>query len=88
VVAYLSTSDYVQHKNRPTDEGALEFYGAVDSLIGYLDALGITVGLTADHGMNDKVRGRTTLSSISVVGHVTHLLFPSARRRQPARCFP
>ena len=55
MLAYLSTSDYVQHKNRPEEPGALTFYAAVDEVIGRLDALGITVALTADHGMNDKV---------------------------------
>ena len=55
MLAYLSTSDYVQHKNRPEEPGALTFYEAVDEVIGRLDALGITVALTADHGMNDKV---------------------------------
>jgi phosphonoacetate hydrolase len=38
-VMYLSTTDYIQHKHAPGDEGANAFYA-----------------LTADHGMNAKVR--------------------------------
>ena len=56
VLAYLSTSDYVQHKHCPGDAGALAFYSAVDKVLGHLDDMGVTLGVTADHGMNDKVR--------------------------------
>jgi phosphonoacetate hydrolase len=50
---YLSLSDYVQHKYEPTTADALDFMRAVDQRIGRLLAGGATVGLTADHGMND-----------------------------------
>jgi phosphonoacetate hydrolase len=51
---YLSTSDYVQHKHAPGELEADEFHHAVDSRIAELIALGATVAVTADHGMNDK----------------------------------
>jgi phosphonoacetate hydrolase len=51
---YLSTSDYVQHKHAPGEPEADDFHHAVDASIGKLVALGATVAVTADHGMNDK----------------------------------
>jgi phosphonoacetate hydrolase len=51
---YLSTSDYVQHKHAPTETEAEAYHYAVDAVVGELIALGATVAITADHGMNDK----------------------------------
>ena len=51
---YLSTTDYVQHKAAPGHPAANAFYGMMDSYLARLDALGATIALTADHGMNDK----------------------------------
>ena len=51
---YLSTSDYVQHKHAPGEPEADAYHRAVDTLVGKLIALGATVAITADHGMNDK----------------------------------
>jgi phosphonoacetate hydrolase len=51
---YLSTSDYVQHKHAPGEPEANAYHHAVDAIIGELIALGATVAITADHGMNDK----------------------------------
>ena len=53
-LTYLSTSDYVQHKHAPTEPEADAFHHAVDAVVGKLIALGATVAITADHGMNDK----------------------------------
>jgi phosphonoacetate hydrolase len=53
-VMYLSTTDYVQHKHAPGSAEADAFYRMVDSYLARLDALGATVALTADHGMNAK----------------------------------
>lgn len=53
-VVYCSTTDYVQHKHGPSDPEARAFYGALDARLGRLEALGATVVLTADHGMNGK----------------------------------
>jgi phosphonoacetate hydrolase len=54
-VMYLSTTDYIQHKHAPGTEGANSFYRMMDKYLGQLEALGWTIVLTADHGMNAKV---------------------------------
>jgi phosphonoacetate hydrolase len=51
---YLSLSDYVQHGHAPDEAEALDFHRALDQRISRLMALGCVVGVTADHGMNDK----------------------------------
>ncbi|HYM74274.1 MAG TPA: phosphonoacetate hydrolase [Stellaceae bacterium] len=51
---YLSLSDYVQHGHAPDEAEALAFHRALDRRIAALVALGCIVGVTADHGMNDK----------------------------------
>ena len=51
---YLSTTDYVQHKYPPGSDGSNAFYAMMDRHIGALDALGCTLVMVADHGMNDK----------------------------------
>jgi phosphonoacetate hydrolase len=53
-VVYCSTTDYVQHKHGPGDPEARAFYRGLDARLGRFDALGATVVLTADHGMNRK----------------------------------
>ncbi|NKB66987.1 MAG: phosphonoacetate hydrolase [Candidatus Latescibacteria bacterium] len=53
---YLSTTDYVQHKYPPGSPEANQFYNRLDLFIGQLDQQGAILGITADHGMNDKVR--------------------------------
>ncbi|MDP8921937.1 MAG: alkaline phosphatase family protein [Chloroflexota bacterium] len=51
---YVSSTDYVQHKEPPGGAMADRFYRRFDELLGeYLDA-GFVVGITADHGMNAK----------------------------------
>jgi phosphonoacetate hydrolase len=55
-VMYLSTTDYIQHKHAPGDAVANDFYAMMDSHLGALDAMGCVIALTADHGMNSKVR--------------------------------
>jgi phosphonoacetate hydrolase len=51
---YLSLSDYVQHGHAPDEAEALDFHRALDQRVAALMALGCVVGVTADHGMNDK----------------------------------
>lgn len=53
-VMYLSTTDYIQHKFAPDEQGAKYFYAMVDHYIGELDAMGAAIVLTADHGMKPK----------------------------------
>jgi phosphonoacetate hydrolase len=55
-VMYLSTTDYIQHKHAPGTEGADAFHAMMDGYLGQLDAMGCVIALTADHGMNAKVR--------------------------------
>ena len=55
-VMYLSTTDYIQHKHAPGTEGANAFYTMMDGYLSQLDALGCVIALTADHGMNAKVK--------------------------------
>jgi phosphonoacetate hydrolase len=51
---YLSTSDYVQHTHAPGSPEANRFLGAVDERLAELDRLGVTLVITADHGMHAK----------------------------------
>jgi phosphonoacetate hydrolase len=51
---YLSTTDYIQHKYAPEQQGALDFYEMFDRYLGELDALGAAIVVTADHGMKPK----------------------------------
>jgi phosphonoacetate hydrolase len=53
-LTYLSTTDYIQHKDAPGTPGANEFYAMMDKYLQQLDAHGATIALTADHGMNAK----------------------------------
>jgi phosphonoacetate hydrolase len=53
-IMYLSTTDYIQHKHGPGTKVANDFYGMMDGHLAKLDAMGCTIVLTADHGMNDK----------------------------------
>ena len=53
---YVSLTDFVQHKEAPRGPMANRFYQRFDELLGqYLDQ-GFRVGITADHGMNDKTK--------------------------------
>jgi phosphonoacetate hydrolase len=53
-VMYLSTTDYIQHKEAPGTPVANAFYAMIDRHLARLDELGATIVLTADHGMNSK----------------------------------
>jgi phosphonoacetate hydrolase len=53
-VMYLSTTDYVQHKHAPGTPEANMFYRMMDGYLSTLHDLGVTVAVTADHGMNAK----------------------------------
>jgi phosphonoacetate hydrolase len=51
---YLSLSDVVQHSYAPDEPEAKAFMAEIDRRIGRLVELGAIVGVTGDHGMNDK----------------------------------
>jgi len=53
-IMYLTTTDYVQHKHPPGAPRANDFYAMMDRYWAKLDGLGVTLALTADHGMNAK----------------------------------
>lgn len=53
-VMYLSTTDYIQHKFGPSEQGALDFHAMVDRYLGQIDESGAALVLTADHGMKPK----------------------------------
>ena len=53
-VMYLSTTDYIQHKFAPDEQGAKDFYAMFDRYLAELDALGAAIVITADHGMKPK----------------------------------
>ena len=53
-VMYLSTTDYIQHKHAPGTPVANDFYAMMDGYLAKLDAMGCTIVVTADHGMNAK----------------------------------
>jgi len=46
----------VQHKAAPGSDFANAFYAMMDKYLARLDAMGCTIALTADHGMNAKHR--------------------------------
>ena len=53
-VMYLSTTDYIQHKFAPDEQGAKDFYAMFDRYLTELDATGAAIVVTADHGMKPK----------------------------------
>jgi phosphonoacetate hydrolase len=53
-ILYLSTTDYIQHKHAPGTPVANDFYRMMSGYLAQLDAMGVTIALTADHGMNAK----------------------------------
>ena len=53
-IMYLSTTDYIQHKHAPGTPAANDFYRMMSGYLAELDKMGVTIALTADHGMNAK----------------------------------
>ncbi len=69
-LTYLSTTDYIQHKHAPGTPVANDFYRMMDGYFSRYEALGATVALTADHGMN----GKTDASGAPKVIYLQDLL--------------
>jgi phosphonoacetate hydrolase len=59
-ILYFSLSDLVQHGHAPGEPESNEFYRAIDQRVARMVALGAVVGITGDHGMNDKSRADGT----------------------------
>ena len=53
-ILYLSLTDFIQHACAPGHPEADRFYAELDARFGEFEALGATVALAADHGMNEK----------------------------------
>jgi phosphonoacetate hydrolase len=79
-VLYLSTTDYVQHKHAPGDADANRFYAMLDRYLADLDAAGAVVALTADHGMNGKVRLDASPNVIYLQDRIDEWLGPGRSR--------
>ena len=70
-LTYLSLTDYVQHTNPPGSPEMNSFMRRLDDGLGRLAALGVTVAVTADHGMSDKAK----------TGRVAERRLPAGRPR-------
>jgi len=79
-IMYLSTTDYVQHKNAPGSPEANEFYGMMDGYFAKLAGLGATVAITADHGMNAKTDASGRPRVIYLQDHLDEWLGPGRAR--------
>ena len=77
---YLSTTDYIQHKFAPGSDGANAFYAMMDGYWARLDALGATIALTADHGMNAKHDAAGEPNIIYLQDELDRLLAPGEAR--------
>lgn len=77
---YLSTTDYIQHKFAPGSDGANSFYAMMDNYWAQLDALGATIALTADHGMNAKHDDSGAPNVIYLQDEMDRILSPAAAR--------
>ena len=73
-ITYLSTTDYVQHKHAPGTAPANDFYAMLDRYLARLDALGATLALTADHGMNAKTDAAGRPQVVYLQDHVDQWL--------------
>ena len=81
---YLSTTDYVQHKHAPGTAEANAFYRMMDGYLARLDALGATIAITADHGMNAKTDAPARPQVIYLQDRLDDWLGAGARARDPA----
>ena len=52
---YLFTTDFIQHKYAPGTDVSNKFLSQIDNAIGRMIDLGAIVGITADHGMNERM---------------------------------
>ncbi len=57
---YLSLSDTIQHTYAPGEPESDAFHRAIDQRVAKFIELGALVGITGDHGMNDKARSDGT----------------------------
>jgi phosphonoacetate hydrolase len=79
-VMYLSTTDYVQHKHAPGTPEANAFYQMLDGYLAKLDALGATIAVTGDHGMNAKTDAAGAAQVVYLQDHLDAWLGAGAAR--------
>jgi phosphonoacetate hydrolase len=79
-IMYLSTTDYIQHKHAPGTPEANAFYRMMDGYLAKLDALGATIALTADHGMNAKTDAAGAPKIVYLQDHLDAWLGAGAAR--------
>ena len=79
-IMYLSTTDYIQHKHAPGTPEANAFYRMMDGYLAKLDALGATIALTADHGMNAKTDAAGAPQIVYLQDHLDAWLGAGAAR--------
>ena len=84
-VMYLSTTDYVQHKHAPGTPAANDFYRMMSGYLAQLDAMGATIALTADHGMNAKTDAAGAAADHLPAGLVRRRRSAPARRASSCR---
>jgi phosphonoacetate hydrolase len=77
---YLSTTDYIQHKFAPGTTEANRLFAAFDPLLQRMDALGATIVLTADHGMNPKTGDDGKPRCIYLLPILERILGPGSAR--------
>src|SRR3989304_8476937 len=53
-IIYVSTTDYIPHKYEPKCTEAKNYMEKIDEKLGLLADKGVILGVTSDHGMNDK----------------------------------
>jgi phosphonoacetate hydrolase len=54
---YISLSDYIPHRNEPGTEKANSYINGIDKRLKILDEMNAIIGITSDHGMNNKYNG-------------------------------
>ena len=79
-VMYLSLTDYIQHKHAPADPVAIRFHAMLDRYFDAFDRAGAVLGLTADHGMNAKLRDDGSANVVYLVPLLDELLGPGRAR--------
>jgi len=70
---YISLSDCVQHRAAPGEEEANIMLSEIDEIIGKFIHNGARIGLTADHGMNYKIKADGTPNIVYLEDVITRL---------------
>ncbi len=82
-VLYLSLTDYVPHKHAPGTAEANRFFQSLDRRLAQMDALGVVLGVCADHGMNPKTDADGAPNVVYLEQVLAPLSAPSSALRAP-----